>query len=298
MSAFWSTYSHLLAAMAVYAMLGWSLYITMRVGSLFLGQPAAMAAGAYVSAWLSIEADVTWVGALAAGVVSGLLVAGLAGFLVRSMRPLYAALVSLALVEVVKVVIVSWSSVTGGAIGLIGVPLRTSEAQILLVAAAVGLSFAYLARTQLGYEFESVRMSDMAARALGRNVGRTRMVAFALSGAVAGLAGTLQVHLYSYTSPDAYTFNAILQTTTVAVVGGVIVWWGPFLGALFVVAVPELLDATPAQDYTPLIYGVVLILTLVVLPGGIASGVQRIAQFGMAVGRQLLNGRRVGWSRS
>lgn len=260
---------------AVNAMIAVSLDILLgSVGLISIGHAGFVAIGAYTAAvltgmgwpfWLTIP--VSGVLATACGLLLGLPSLRLAGF--------YLAIATLAFGGVVEQVIRSLG-VTGGAYGMqvavpvfFGAKLSGPGYFNVLVAFLVAYVVAghYLARSVAGRAMLAVKDSEHAAQAIGFNVVAVKLLAFALSGFGAGVAGALYGPLVGFIGPEHFTFMTSVAYVAMAVTGGV----GPagaFIGAAVITGVPELL--ANFRDYAELFWGVTLLLVLLLSPRGIS----------------------------
>lgn len=261
---------------AINAMIAVSLDILLgSVGLISIGHAGFVAIGAYTAAvltglgwpfWLTIPAA----GALATagGLLLGIPSLRLTGF--------YLAIATLAFGGVVEQAIRFMDKITGGAYGmqvrvpsLFGSNLGSSGYFNVLVAAlAVFLLAAhFLARSVAGRAMLAVKDSEPAAQAIGFDVVAVKLLAFALSGFGAGVAGALYGPLVGFIGPEHFTFMTSVSYVAMAVTGGAGAA-GAFIGAAFVTALPELLAGF--RDYAELVWGGVLLLVLLLSPKGIA----------------------------
>jgi branched-chain amino acid transport system permease protein len=103
---------------------------------------------------------------------------------------------------------------------------------------------------------------------------RTKLAAFAVSAAAAGVAGALYAHFNQYASPETFSFSASVLLVVMVALGGWGRYWGPLFGAAIFTAVPELLRRF--QDSELLVFGIGMVLVLLFLPEGVAGAVQRL----------------------
>jgi branched-chain amino acid transport system permease protein len=135
---------------------------------------------------------------------------------------------------------------------------------VLLVCVAMVLG---LQRSHLGRAWRGVREDEIAAEAFGVPLAEYKTLAFALGAFIAGLAGSLLAHQYSYISPDVFTVLISIQTLTIVVMGGLANVLGAIVGATVLVGAPELFR--PLQDVRMLGYGVLLLLLVRFRPQGL-----------------------------
>ena len=252
------------------------------VGQVSLGQAALLAIGGYASALLAL--DFGWPFDVTVP-LAGLITAGLGTLLVYPalrMRGHYVSIATLGIGEIVALVILNWTGLTRGAMGLTAIPppalggvTLASVASLywlaLALVVAIGLLQARLLRSHLGRAWRAIREDEVAARSYGVAADRDKALAFAFGGFGAGIGGAVTAHLYSYI--DYQTFNAQLSilALTMVILGGLGNVLGAVLGAVILSALPELFRA--AAEYRMLIYGLVLLLLIRFRPQGLLGTV-------------------------
>src|SRR5205085_4153940 len=173
-----------------------------------------------------------------------------------------------------------WQAVTQGYMGISGIPplgigrlTVTSDRAILVFLTAVAalgiLAAAGIRHSRLGRAFVAVSGSEDAARALGIDVARYKLIAFLISAFYAAVAGSLFVHAVGFVSPEVYGLHMVVLAFTMLYVGGIGTVAGATLGALVVALLPE--TVRRFSEYQDLAYGALLILILIYAPGGLAS---------------------------
>ena len=251
---------------------------------LSFGHAGFLAIGAYTAALLTIHAPVVPVivtlalaGALTAAV-------GLAfGVPCLRLGGLYLTMATLAFGFVITEVILNLDALTRGADGL-RVPtarlgpfaLGTDAARyylvtgvaVLMIAAAVNI-----VRTRTGRAFLAIRESEIAAEASGVPVALYKTIAFGLSAFYTGVAGGLFAFIVGYLSPDAFDVFLSVDFVVMIIVGGLGSVPGSIAGAAVVTLLHDWLAAS--QSYRPLIFGAILIVTTLFMPGGIAHALKR-----------------------
>ncbi|MCE1243017.1 branched-chain amino acid ABC transporter permease [Oryzomicrobium sp.] len=263
---FWSTYSTLVFSVGVHAMLALSIWLTLSCGLLSLANAAFMGIGAYVSALLTLNLGWSFPAVLLAGGVAPAAVALLIGAPVLRLSGVYLAMATLAFGEVVRITVLNLE-ITGGPEGLNGIPLSTEGWHIALLLALTIYGLARLRRSKVGRAFEAIKEDEVAARLMGINVDRYKLLAFTLGGFIAGVAGALNAHFTFFISPREYGFENAVDILTMAVLGGVSDLIGPMLGAAILTLLPELLRSL--HDFRSLVNGAVLVLVVLFLPKGI-----------------------------
>lgn len=268
-----AAYRSLLDLVLINALLAFSQYVVLRAGVFSIATAGLASIGAYTAA----NAVVSWGWPAPLGLLSAMLLATAAALLIAvplaRLRGVFQAIATLAFVQLVLSVTQNATSLTGGALGMNGIP-RWATTPILLGAVTVALyGLRCLGRSWIGRAFDTIRQDETVAVSLGIDVSRTHLLAFGLSGALAGLGGGLDAyHGYSIT-PDAFGFRLLVACLTFVVLGGRVSPWGPLIGAAILTVLPEV--ARPFRDYALLVHGALLILTITYLPDGVADTIGR-----------------------
>jgi branched-chain amino acid transport system permease protein len=289
-----------LAGIAVFVIAAAGLnLLTGLNGQLSLGQGAMMAIGAYATALLLKHWPATpMIAVLPAAVVSTALIGAVFGVAAARLRGPYLAGVTLTLSIALPQIAIHYSGLFGGEEGLT-VPPPTAPgwlgadfpeerwmAWLALAAALVTLTLlANLVRSSVGRSFKAVRDNEAAASLAGIDVARTRVVAFVVSAACAGLAGSLFAFWVGLTAPAGFGLSLSLQLLSAVVIGGLGSLAGAVWGSILLVVVPDLtgnlasslnLSSDIANNLPLAIYGAVLILAVLAFPGGIQGGVTKL----------------------
>lgn len=263
---FWATYSTVVYGIGVNAMLALSIYLTLSCGLLSLANAAFMGIGAYAAALISMQTGLPFPVALAAGAALPALVALIIGIPTLRLSGVYLAMATLGFGEVVRVIVLNME-VTGGPMGLNGIPQKTEFWHIILLLLVTLFLLARLRRSKIGRAFEAIKEDEVAARLMGVNVASYKLLAFVLGAAIAGVAGGLNAH-YTFTiGPGNYAFENAVDILTMAVFGGTSNLIGPTIGATILTLLPEVLRQF--KDFRLAINGLILILVILYLPKGI-----------------------------
>jgi branched-chain amino acid transport system permease protein len=266
---------------AIYTIFVTGLNIFMGfAGQVSFGHSAFAALSGYTSAVLTATYQWAPLPAAAVGLCSVLICALVIGYPTLRLRGHYLAMATLAIGLIAYDLAVEWGSVTQGYMGISGIPplgigrwTVTSDRGILvtlIVIAALGmLAAAGIRHSRLGRALVAAAGSENAARALGIDVARYKLVAFMISAFYAGLAGSLFVHAVGFVSPEVFGLHMVVLAFTMLYIGGIGTFAGPALGALIVTLLPETFRTF--NEYQDLAYGAVLIVILIYAPGGIAS---------------------------
>ena len=264
---FWSIYSNLVLTLGTNALLALSIYLTLSCGMLAMANAAFMGIGAYVSAILTMNYGLPFPLVLAAGMGAPALTAYLIGKPTLRLSGVYLAMATLAFGEVVRIALLNAESLTGGALGLNGIPQSTQWWHVALALALTLALLWRLRRSRVGRAFESIKEDETAAGLMGINVASFKMLAFLLGAAIAGLAGALNAHLTFFISPGEYGFDRAVDILTMTILGGISSLTGPVIGAFMLTLLPELLRSF--KDFRLVVNGFILVLIVLFLPRGI-----------------------------
>jgi branched-chain amino acid transport system permease protein len=248
-------------------------------GQISLCNASFMGIGAYCTALCTTRLGFPTLIALPASVIISALLGAALGYPARRLSGLYLALTTLGFLELVGIVIEEFPDYTGGIRGLkvprpdiFGLTLQSNVAVYFFVfaltAAAVVIGY-NIQRSRYGRAFDAVRQSPFAAQALGIPVARVKVIAFAVNAAFAGFAGGILASVVGFIDPPEFGILASIQHITFIVVGGLGSIAGSIVGAVVLTALPEALRGV--QEYGELIYGVILLGTLLLLPQGLVG---------------------------
>jgi branched-chain amino acid transport system permease protein len=248
-------------------------------GVLNLGQAAFFGLGAYGGVWTLQHWHWTTLPAFGAAIVVALAGAVVMAPLLR-LRGVYFAMASFAFGAMMFEVFGQAVSLTGGENGLFLIPAprvfghnfignRDSYLLVLTVALLCYGGLALAARSGYGLSLHAVRQSENGARASGVNVARMRFFALALGVIPPALAGVLYAQVHGIVQATIFDYNQSVSLITMVIIGGVASRWGAFAGAL--VAQYLAVYAQSIAQYRFLLYGILIAVLMIVLPGGIAS---------------------------
>ena len=261
-------------------------------GEWSLGHVVIMGVGAYASALLVKRLGVYVPVAMILGGVTAGLVAFLLSFPLFRMKGFYFLIGSFASAEIIRLLWKRFRDPFGGAKGLkridgmpdfsIG-PLTADFFEpvvyyyFALIVVVICLWILWrIERSLVGLTFHAVHWQDMLAQASGVNVRKYRTMAFVLASGFAGLSGALLAHYIGTINPNSFDVEMMVFVLTWAIVGGTGTFYGPILGCIALTIINEvILREMGFEQARPLIYGAIMILSILFLPDGLESLVQR-----------------------
>ncbi|WP_137391176.1 ABC transporter permease subunit [Rhodoligotrophos defluvii] len=258
--------------------------LTGLAGQISLGHAGLFGMGAYVTGILAKTYGLSVLLAIPLGTLSAALVGYLLSFPAGRVRDVYLAMMTLGFGMIFFEIVREWNDVTGGMMGLSGVPsptlrslkvfgLRIDEVWffrvILLITVLTIWVVHNITRSRTGRAFYAIHHSEIAAGSLGISRSGTKQLAYVLSGLLAGLAGALYAHLVGYLGPDSFGLNRSIEVLVIAIVGGLGSIAGQVLSATLFTFLPETLQVF--AEYQFIVYGLILTFSLIVLPRGIAG---------------------------
>jgi branched-chain amino acid transport system permease protein len=253
------------------ALLAYSAYPVFALGRMNLAFMAFAGVGGYTAANLTSKHGVSPGLAVAAGVgLSAVLAIPVAAVLGR-VRGAYLAIASVTLVGAFQITAVNLTDLTGGAIGISGLPIASSQTVLGVAVLAVAALFWLFSRSTLGRTVPIQRSDPLVAQSTGVNTALNVAILFVASAAVGGLQGGLTTFWYGFISPDAFSFQALILAVAMVVVGGTSSWLGPLVGAAFFTIVPEWLRFAGALK--DVIVGAILLVVVLFFPEGIVGNV-------------------------
>lgn len=281
----------------VYMFTTWLIYVIATMGlnltvgyagQKSLGHAAFFGIGAYTVAIL-MKAGVSWWLGLPAAISLCFLVGLILGFPALRVQTIYLAFATLGFNTAVYLFMRNEEWLTGGTFGLNGI----ARPEILGFGLQDGLAYYYfvlgialittgllwgLLRSPWGKAFQTLRDNPIRAESLGIDTRRYTLLSFAIGAAYAGIAGVLFASLVDFIEPAPFAVGASIMMYLMVVVGGSGYFWGPLVGALVGMVVPEWIrDVFPvlANWYLP-IFGLTVVLMMVWLPDGLMSIPDRI----------------------
>ncbi|MBV8927286.1 MAG: branched-chain amino acid ABC transporter ATP-binding protein/permease [Bradyrhizobium sp.] len=266
--------------MAIYWVLVSGLNLVVGfAGHLAIGYVALLTLGAYTTSVLvagNVMPPVPVFAALPIAAVVGAIFGVIVGLPALRLRTFYFAMSTLGFATIVTQIALAWQSVTGGGVGIAGpefpAPFNTAWGFYFLcvgIAAFTTWLSANVARSRFGRALIAVRDAEVAAEATGISKPKMLIAIFLLAGACAAVAGGLFASLQTYITPDAFTFDLSVLFFIAILIGGRGSIMGPMLGTIILTILPEI--AAPLAAWSTFLYAVLLLLIVLVMPGGIAA---------------------------
>jgi branched-chain amino acid transport system permease protein len=260
-------------------------------GIFSLAHVAVYGIGAYGACLLEMKAGVPFLAATVAAMVLCSLVGIVLWWPTRHLKDLFLAIATLGFAVTVQEILLKWTSLTGGAEGLLGIPLAevggydiVSNTSDYYWLAALGALIAWevsarLTSSGMGRKFVALRDAPVALAAVGVSPGRVRLVAFIVSSALAGLAGSLFAHQSLFIASESFGLDRLILLILAVLIGGAGTMLGPVVGVVALVFIDE--AGVASAGYNTLILGVAIIVLLGYGRGGIVGLLGRVLELAM-----------------
>ena len=260
-----------------------SLYFIAILGMVSFAQAGFYGLGSYTVSILLLGTKIPfWLAWMTGGVVAAV-VAWLIGLVVLRIKGAYFFLVTLALNQFLVWIFHSWKSLTGGYTGLYSVPapsLIDSPGRLYYLSLALLLGMLLyifsLQKSRLGPVLRANRENEMMIQSYGISPFRIRMTNWITCCFFTGLAGGVNAILINSSYPTMFDMGTSLRWLVFLVFGGMGSPIGPIIGSGILTMVSEFLR--PVKELEPLVYGSVLLLTIILLPGGLVSLFKRVVK--------------------
>ena len=255
-------------------------------GQISLGHAAFFGLGAYISGILTTNGILSpWPAMVAAAVCAGC-VAFVIGFPILKLRGHYLAMATLGFGIIVYIVFNESVDWTGGPSGMSGIPYlslgpvifdsdRANFYLIWVFALLTMLLSINLSHSRIGRALRAIHDSEVAARVMGVNARLLKVQIFAVSAFISAVAGSLYAHTMTFIAPASFGFNFSVELVTMVIIGGLGSIYGSFLGAAILTLLPEFLRVF--HDFDIVIYGLLLIVMTMFMPGGLISSWEILA---------------------
>lgn len=272
---------HIAIAVALNIGMATSMWLIMTLGLVSFAHAGFMGVGAYTSALLFLRLGwpfglTIWLGALTAGIIGAVVSIPL-----MRTRLVYFFMASWALGEVIKMTFAYFKGTFGGWEGLFHIlppeVLSSRIAYYYVVAALTVACVVFIWRlnwSRVGMTLWSIHEAETLAQHVGINPLKYKVLAFSIACFWAGLTGALYAHYHTYISPRTFDIWQSEFTLVHNIVGGLSAISGPIIGAIVLTLIDELLR--PMGFYRIIIFGIILILVVMFLPGGLITIPEKI----------------------
>lgn len=272
---------HLMILSLIYGVLvcSWNLLFGL-MGVFSFGHQAFFGTGAYITGLAAMKIGVPpWLCFLLGGAGAALISLVISWPTFRLKGP-YLAIVTLAFAEVLRIICSNWVELTRGQLGMSVSPIFLGTTRyeyyylILAIFVATWVILSKLMQSSWGLAVYAIRESQDAAESLGVNVVKLKRLAFVLTSFMAGIAGAFYAYYIGILTPDILGSGVIFTILVMGLFGGIGTLHGPIIGALALTFLAEYLRGI--GDYRYLVYSLIIIFTVMFLPGGMMGGIKRL----------------------
>ncbi len=269
---------HVLNMVGIFSLLAIGLNLVLGYcGQFSVGQAGFYAIGAYTSALLSTQLNVSfWLAMPIAGILAGL--AGLLIGPVLRLKGIFLGMSTLAFGEIVRMIVNNWISLTKGPNGIMNIPsprigsfaFSTEHRYYYIILLMVILNFIVAQRmvdSRFGRAMKAIRDNQDAAEISGIWVTRYKVLTWVVAAFFAGIGGSLFAHLTGYISPEVFTFWTSVNVIFMLIIGGMGTLAGSILGAFALVILPEIFRFF--EKYRMIVYSLSILLILLFARSGI-----------------------------
>jgi len=277
---------HILVLVGIYTILAVSLdLLAGHTGLLSIAHAAFYGLGAYTSALLAVRLGAPFLVGLLVGMAVAALVSLVVSLSSLRLHDDYFVIATFGFQMILFSVFNNWMDLTRGPLGIPGIPqpsifVWTIQSHVeFLTLAAVLATFAYIvvgriATSPFGRVLRAIREDEVFVKALGKNTLRFKVTAFAVSAALAASAGSLYAHYITYIDPTSFTVMESILVISMVIIGGPGSPWGPLIGAVVLVTLPEALrfvglPSSVAANLRQIFYGTLLVVMMMVRPRGL-----------------------------
>ena len=278
---------HLIIMLFINVVLAMSFSMLISTGLITIGAASFWAIGAYTSAILVLNYDMSfWIALPLATLVTGLVALALGAVIVRT--PGVAFVVQTMVVNMIVVQALGQIEYLGGWGGILGIPtpdpigtLRFSSKVnsyylALFLLLIIVLAFAALYSSRIGRAWSAIRLNPRLAQSLGINLFRYRLIAFVISAMASGVVGSFYAHYFGTIEPGTFSVFKSIYVQIYGILGGLNFFiMGPIVGAFIMTLLPEFLRIS--KEIEPILTGAILVLLVIFLPGGILSFPEKLS---------------------
>lgn len=255
-----------------------------QCGIVNLAQSVFYGIGAYSVAWFCARQGLPIAVGIGAGIALSVAIAAIVGWPILRLSGYFLALATLALGIIGQVLFLEWDWITGGTLGIGGIPFIElfgfsfdTPGRFYFLVWPIALLLLVLHHNLLhsrgGLALRAMRDEPDAAAVLGIDIHKLKVQMFMLSAALGSVAGSLFAHYVTFVSVDSFAIDRSISFLLLAVLGGVYTVWGPVLGALFITILPQWLSRL--GDIHAFVFAAALVAAVILLPEGFGGAVTR-----------------------
>ncbi|MHB8831950.1 MAG: branched-chain amino acid ABC transporter permease [Desulfobacteria bacterium] len=267
---------HILIIMFLNIVLAMGLTLIFKGGALSFGHAAYAGIGAYTSVLLVTRLGFPfWIAFLSAGAVTALMALFIGG-ITLGVRGIYFTITTFALTEVLRGAYMSYPSLFGGPGGISGIPSPpgiTSKMGFYYLALVFSLVSFFIfnritnRKSSFGIVCDGLKLNEVLEESLGINTKKVRISVFAIGCAFAGFSGSIMAHYLGQINPDTFGIHTSVDVIVFCAAGGFGNIYGAVFGSVVLTILGELLYGI--GNYKSMVFGGILVLIVLFLPGGI-----------------------------
>lgn len=262
------------------------VFLTGFAGQISLGQAGFYALGAYTSAYITTKLGAP----IVVGIIVGIAVSVAAGFLLSipsfKLKAFFLSLVTIAFGQIVWMLVINLTPITGGPYGLFGISFYSIRGQMLdfsqvfyLLAALLAFVIFIMYRikhSHIGRAMLAMNDDDIATETCGISTKRLKIMSFGFAAGLAGLSGGLYAHLAGFLSPEPFTFFESSNFVAMAVVGGLRHMAGGIVGGIGLTLLPEFLRFGGWENYYLMVASAIVIIMILFIPKGLGPVMEKV----------------------
>jgi branched-chain amino acid transport system permease protein len=279
---------HIIILASIYTSLAVSLdLLAGHAGILSIAQAAFCGLGAYTSALLALRFGISFWGGVLGGIVTATLFSYLVSLPSIRLRGDYLIIATFAFQVILFNVLNNWIELTRGPLGITDIPqpvilglaVQSQAGFVPLAAALAGFTYFVvwrLAKSPFGRVLHAMREDQVLIQSFRKDANRFKVTAFAVSAALAAIAGSLYAHYITYIDPTSFTVMESILILSMVIIGGPGSPWGPLVGAVVLVTLPEALrfiglPSSVAANLRQIFYGTLLVTMMMFRPRGLVG---------------------------
>jgi branched-chain amino acid transport system permease protein len=279
---------HIIVIACIYTILAVSLDLLMgQAGLLSVAHGALYGIGAYTSALLATQVGAPFLIGVVCGMSAGVAVSFVISIPSLRLRGEYFMIATFGFQMILLSTLSNWMDLTRGPLGISEIPrpmilgwtIQSNLGYAVLAAAFMTLAYLVvgcLSTGPFGRVLRTIREDEVFTQSLGKNVLRFKVTVFAISAALAGCAGSLYAHYFTYIDPTSFTIMESILVIAMVVLGGADSPWDPAIGAFVLVTLPEVLQfvglpSAIAAQLRQVFYGALLVTMMIVRPRGLVG---------------------------